>query len=261
VSAAAFEFRPHRAVTPAERSGSEWLTDCGIVLAVAAVLFTARIVCEQTLLAWYGSVHMIGLPVPQLVLDWIGLLCVLGGLAWTLVTVVRAALRRSRLTAIDLGLAAVILLCCALWLVTAQQWKLLVLRVHGAGHAPKSWLVEAAADGEIQLLDYLLANGADPDAPSANGQSALGAAAAAGQIAAARLLFERGAHLESRTRLTLDTPLIEAAQMNQLGMVRLLLDRGANVEARDVMGRNAVDWARENADAQMVDLILSRKSE
>jgi hypothetical protein len=260
VSAAAFEFRSRHAVSAEKRSDSDWLTDLGVVLATAVSLFTARIVCEQTLLTWTGTVQMTGFPVPRLALDWIGLLCVLLGLLWALATVTLSVLSRSRISRTDKGLAALILLCCGLWLVPAEPWKLLVLRVHGSQHVPRSWVVDAAASGEVRLLDSLLAAGADPDVQASNGQSALGAAAAAGQTTTARLLIARGAHVDSRTRLTFDTPLTEAAQMNQLDMVRLLLDRGADVNARDVMDRTALDWARENSNADMVQLIRSRSS-
>jgi hypothetical protein len=260
VSAAVFEFRPSRAVSAEQQSGTDWLTDLGVVLITAASLFTARIVCEQTLLTWTGAVQMTGFPVPQFALDWIGLACVLLGLLWAIVTITLSILGRSRISLTDKWLVALILLCCGLWLVPAEPWKLLVLRVHGTQHVPRRWLVDAAASGEVRLLDYLLAAGANPDIQASNGQSALGAAAAAGQTATARLLIARGAHVDSRTRLTFDTPLTEAAQMNQLDMVRLLLDRGADVNARDVLGRTALDWARENSNADMVQLIRSRSS-
>lgn len=260
MSAAAYEFGQRRAVSALEETGADWLTDLGVVLATTAALFTARIVCEQTLLAWNGDVRMTGFPVPQFVLDWIGLLWVLAALVWAVATLALSVRRKSRLSATNKWLIAIIVLCCGLWLITAEQWKLLVLRVHGAEHAPKSWMIDAAASGELRLLGYLLATGADPDVRTSGGQSALGAAAAAGQTATARLLIARGAHVESRTSLTLDTPLTEAAQMNQLDMVRLLLDHGADVTARDIMGRTALDWARENSDADMVQLIQSRSA-
>jgi hypothetical protein len=41
-------------VTAEERNGTDWLTDLGVVLATATSLFTARVVCEQTLLARNG---------------------------------------------------------------------------------------------------------------------------------------------------------------------------------------------------------------
>jgi uncharacterized protein len=260
VSAAAFEFRARRAVSAEERNATDWLTDLGVVLATATSLFTARVVCEQTLLAWTGDVQMTGLPVPHFALDWIGLLCVLIGLLWAIAIVAVSISRRARISATDKWLVALMVACCGLWLVPAEPWKLLVLRVHGTQHVPRSWLVNAAAAGEIRLLDCLLDAGADPDIRVSSGQSALGAAAAAGQTAAALALIARGAHVDSHTRLTSDTPLIEAAQMNQLDMVRLLLDRGADVSATDIMGRTALDWARENSNADMVQLLQSRSA-
>jgi ankyrin repeat protein len=43
-------------------------------------------------------------------------------------------------------------------------------------------------------------------------------------------------------------------------MVRLLLDHGANIDAKDVTGRTALDWARENSNADMERLIESRSA-
>jgi hypothetical protein len=247
-------------VTAEERNGTDWLTHLGVVLATATSLFTARVVCEQTLLAWTGDVQMTGLPAPHFALDWIGLLCVLLGLLWAIAIVTLSTRSRSRICATDKWLIVLLVLCCGLWLVPAEPWKLLVLRVHGTQHVPKSWAVNAAASGENRLLDYLLAAGADPDVRVSSGQSALGAAAAAGQTATARALIARGAHVDGRTPLTFDTPLTEAAQMNQLDMVRLLLDRGADLNARDVLGRSALDWARENSNADMIRLLQSRST-
>jgi ankyrin repeat protein len=73
----------------------------------------------------------------------------------------------------------------------------------------------------------------------------LGAAAAAGRTDAVKLLLARGAYLENRTLISLDTPLIEAAQTNHTDIVILLLEHGADMQARDVMGFTALDWARK----------------
>jgi Ankyrin repeats (3 copies) len=247
-------------VSAEERYGTDWMTDLGVVLATTASLFAARIVCEQTLLTWTGDLWMTGLPVPNFALDWIGLLCAFLGLFWAIAIVSLSIRGGSRVSATNKWLVAVMVLCCGLWLVPAEPWKLVVLRVHGTQHVPRSWVVNAAASGEIRLLDYLLAAGADPNIRAANGQSALGAAAAAGQTATVRALIARGAHVDSRTRLTLATPLTEAAQMNQLDMVRLLLERGADVHARDIMGRTALDWARANCNADMAQLLQARSA-
>jgi hypothetical protein len=244
----------------ARETRAERVTDLGVVLATASVLFTARIVCEQTLLAWTRGAPMTGSPVPLYALDWIGLACVILALLWATAIVILSVRERSRISAINRGLIALTLLCCGLWLVPPVSWRLAVLRVHGTEHVPKSWVVGAAGSGEIRLLDYLLANGADADTRTSAGESALAAAAAADQTAAATLLIARGARLENRTRITFETPLTEAAKMNHLDMVGLLLDHGADIDAQDVTGRTALDWAYENSNTDMQRLIRSRSA-
>jgi hypothetical protein len=257
-AAASSEFGLRRILTASREACAERMTDLGVVLATASTLFTARIVCEQTLLAWTRGVPATGSPVLLYRLDWTGLLCMILALLWATAIVVLSVRERSRISAINRWLIALTLVCCGLWLTPSVEWRLAVLRVHGTEHVPKSWVVGAAGSGEVRLLDYLLANGADADTRTSAGESALGAAAAADQLAAATLLIARGARVENRSRVTLETPLTEAAKMNHLAMVRLLLDHGADIDARDVTGRSALDWAHENTDTDMERLIRSR---
>jgi len=225
VAAVSLDFSLRRALSTEDRSGADYMTDLGVVLATATALFTARIVCEQTFLAWTRGMQMTEFSLPQFGLDSIGMLCALLGLLWAITIVILSIHKTSRISAIDQWLIAMILLCCGLWLVPAEQWKIIILRVHGTEHVPKSWIIRAAALGDVRLLDYLLAHGADPDTRLATGWSALGAAASAGQTTAARLLIAHGARLESRSPITLETPLTEAAQMDHIAMVQLLLDQ------------------------------------
>lgn len=116
--------------------------------------------------------------------------------------------------------------------------------------------MRASASGEIRLLDYLLSNGVDVNIRTQSGQSPLGAAA--GQVDAAKLLISRGANLENRTLISLATPLTEAAQMNHFDTVKFLVEHGADPAARDVMGFSALDWAKNNGNAEMVRLLQFR---
>lgn len=244
-----------------ERICVERLTDGGIVLTAAITVFTARTVCEQTLLTWGRGGHMMEFSPPQFGLDLIGMLCLILGIIWALAVVVVSLTNRQRISTTNRWLIALILACSGLWLVPYEEWKLLLVRAHGAQHTPKSWAVRAAALGEIRLLDYLLSNGVDVNTRTSSGQSPLGAAAAAGQMAAARLLLARGAYLENRTIISQETPLTEAAQMNRSGLVKLLLDHGADSKARDVMGFTALDWAKHNGNAETVRLIQGQHTE
>jgi uncharacterized protein len=126
---------------------------------------------------------------------------------------------------------------------------------------PASWIVSAAGSGEISLLDFLLTHGVDVNTRGQYGQSALGAAAEAGQMEAARLLIDRGASLDNRTTISYETPLTEAAQMNRTSMVKFLLDRGANPAAKDVMNCTALDWARKNGNSELAKLVQARLTE
>jgi hypothetical protein len=88
------------------------MTDIGVVLATASILFTARIVCEQTLLAWTRGVPVTGSPVPQFTLDWIGSSCVILALLWAIAIAILSVRERSRISATNRRLIALILLCC-----------------------------------------------------------------------------------------------------------------------------------------------------
>jgi hypothetical protein len=231
------------------------MTDAGVVLASAAALFTARVVYEQTFLTWTEGVEMAGYVPPQFAMDWVGLGVLVIGSLWAIVIAARSLLVKSRISTVNRLSIALLIVCLALWLVPYQQWKLLMVAVHGSKSAPKSWLASAAALGEIRLVDYLLSNGVDVDSRARFGESPLAAAAATGQIEAARILIARGARLDNRTSATFETPLTEAAQMNHTAMVKLLLDHGANPSARDIMNRSALDWAEINENLAMVQLI------
>ncbi|MGO9328407.1 MAG: hypothetical protein ACLQJ0_09850 [Steroidobacteraceae bacterium] len=52
VATASIELRVHSAVRANKRIFVERSTDAGLVLTTVIALFTARVVCEQTLLTW-----------------------------------------------------------------------------------------------------------------------------------------------------------------------------------------------------------------
>jgi hypothetical protein len=237
------------------------MTDVGVVLVSATAVFTARVVCEETLVSWVRGPQWGDFSPSHSIVDFIGLLCALLTLIWALIVVILASVDRSRLSAAELTLVGVLVVCCGLRVVTCEDWQLLTVRLHGASHVPRTWVVSAAANGESRLLDYLLAHGVDVNTQTQYGESLLGAAAAAGQLEVARMLIARGARLENRTDVTLETPLTEGAQMNRTEMVKLLLDHGASPGATDVLDRTALDWAHENGNYRMAGLLLARTRE
>jgi hypothetical protein len=234
------------------------ITDAGLVLVSATAVLTARVVYEQTLVTWMRGEPWVGVAESHSIVDLIGMLCVLLAAVWALLVVILAAFNQLRFSAAEWTLMAVLVVCCGLWTVPSDSWQLLMARSHDTGQAPKKWVVSAAAKGDILLLGYLLTHGVDVNTRAQYGESPLGAAAAGGQMEAARMLIARGARLDNRTAITLETPLTEAARMNHTDMVKLLLDHGANSGEMDVLHRTALDWAHENGNPQMANLLQAR---
>src|SRR5271170_3290602 len=118
-----------------------FMTDAGVVLVSTAAIFTARVVCEQTLLAWTRGAQRVSFSPSHSSLDTIGILFVLFAIVWALVVLILGVLNRSRISETDWTLIAVLIVCCGLWLIPYEQWKLLMVRAHGTKDVPKSWVV------------------------------------------------------------------------------------------------------------------------
>ncbi|HUF71910.1 MAG TPA: ankyrin repeat domain-containing protein [Gammaproteobacteria bacterium] len=109
-----------------------------------------------------------------------------------------------------------------------------------------SALVDAAGDGEAAAVIALLADGADPNARSEDGTSALHWAAYHDDVELARALVAAGATADVINEYG-STPLSEAAAIGNPRMIALLLDAGADVD-------------RANADGQTPLMIVARTS-
>lgn len=127
--------------------------------------------------------------------------------------------------------------------------------VDTSGCAPMHW---AAQGGSAGCIAQLAAAGADPNAPSTDGQSLtpLHVAAEHGQAASVCALVAAGAALEARCASG-RTPLWAAAYFGQLAAVRALLDVGASLEARDVQGRCVLHAASSRGHADVVEALVA----
>jgi ankyrin repeat protein len=105
-------------------------------------------------------------------------------------------------------------------------------------------LVDAAGDAEAAAALALLADGADPNARSEDGTSALHWAAYHDDLELARALVAAGATADVINEYG-STPLSEAAAIGNPAMIALLLDAGADVE-------------RANADGQTPLMVVAR---
>jgi len=93
-------------------------------------------------------------------------------------------------------------------------------------------LLVAAKNGQIKMVDLLLAHGANPNV-SSNAHTALLYAAKNGNLALAKLLVKKGADVNKMADIVADdvysTPLIEAAVRGDLDFVKFLLKEGADI--------------------------------
>lgn len=117
-------------------------------------------------------------------------------------------------------------------------------------------LLDAARGGHCEAIRILLVSGADVRFADsrAGGNEALHLAAMRGHARAAALLVSRGADLEARSRFGF-TALCDAAHAGHCDVVRLLVKRGARLDAVNASGRSPEDEARNAGRAAAADLL------
>jgi hypothetical protein len=116
--------------------------------------------------------------------------------------------------------------------------------------APDVDIWKAAASGNIEAIKQYLAAGTDVDAKEPpGGGTPLLVAATFGQVEAAKLLIEKGANVNARSNDGA-TALHGAAFFCHTEIVKLLLSKGAVVDAKNIRGETphdavAGDWSQE----------------
>jgi len=154
-------------------------------------------------------------------------------------------------------------------------------------------VIAAAKCGKSDILEYLLdmpeVSVNHPD--TLNGETALCAAAAAGDKKCCEILLKRGAQVSAsnlkeipplqcgilgghwaitdlllREKADLEqtdnvgrTALIVAAMEGHLGILELLISRGASTEAKDYTGLTALSWACRKGQAQVAACLLKQQ--
>ena len=139
-----------------------------------------------------------------------------------------------------------------------QSETVKLLLAHGAKvdeglDAGWSALLYAAQGGDLGMLQVLVAGGANVNAKGAFGQTALILAAAApGRTdETIRFLLDKGAEPNARTREGY-TALMNAAHMGQAATVKLLLERGADPNARNNADKTALMLASNSATRELL---------
>jgi ankyrin repeat protein len=135
--------------------------------------------------------------------------------------------------------------------------------VHGLMQFDASWVnfdgqtpfVRAALSGDLEVMRMLLAHGADPNSATAQGTTALMAAAGinwipaqtfshseAEYLEAVKLCLERGADVNASNSLGL-TAMHGAANRGWVPVIQVLADHGARIDPKDAAGRTPMTFA------------------
>jgi ankyrin repeat protein len=114
----------------------------------------------------------------------------------------------------------------------------------------------AACTGNLDITEILLNAGANVNATTRDGRTAVQEAAKIGATDIVELLIKRGADLEISPSKHADTPLISAAAKGHTATVKALLTAGANIRAAQSGGWTALHYALLNKNSEMACMIL-----
>jgi uncharacterized protein len=120
-----------------------------------------------------------------------------------------------------------------------------------------SALAIAAANGHLEVIRLLLDAGADPEIYSEFNGAALHQAIEASRADAAMLLIERGANIHTPA-LWDSTALHMAVNRGETEVALALIDRGADIAARDDTGATALNHAAVNGRLDVVNALLAK---
>ena len=117
----------------------------------------------------------------------------------------------------------------------------------------------AAFLGHLEVVQYLVAHGADINAAATNGSgyNALTGAVTSGHAAVVQWLLEHGANANYRYAGNY-SPLLTAAANGRLDIAKLLLAHGADPHAATNDAKSALDLARERNHPEVVALFQAR---
>ncbi|HNY80469.1 MAG: ankyrin repeat domain-containing protein [Sedimentisphaerales bacterium] len=112
--------------------------------------------------------------------------------------------------------------------------------------------------GNVAVVEYLLAHGADVNARDAWGCTPLFDSLFAGNLAVTKLLVAHGAELNLRATEDGATVLHDAASIGDLEAVKLFVSHGADISARDFDGETSLHEAALRRDREAVDYLVSQ---
>jgi cytohesin len=121
----------------------------------------------------------------------------------------------------------------------------------------KTPLHRAAIEGHKDVIELLLAKGADVEARCVSGATALHYAAERDRTEITTLLIGNGTDVNIKNSKG-DTPLHYAAKAGHKDIVELVISKGADINARDDEGHTPLDIATSRNRKDIVELLISK---
>jgi len=119
---------------------------------------------------------------------------------------------------------------------------------------PNQALFAAAASGQVERLDSLLAQGADVNGKNGAGRTPLMGAAFSGNVRAIRKLLAFGADPNAADNRGV-TALMEAATQGYEDAVKALIAGGADVSVKDASGLTLMDRAKKSGHIRIAAIL------
>ncbi len=238
---------------------SPWTRLCGLCLLLGSLPWTIRLVWEMTLLTWHQGQQMVGFSIAHTMPGFLvlGVMSTLGTAIWCIGVGLVAALRKRFLRRVDRVLFAASFMAVGLQLVPYSAWQWVTVQTLGfpkldspAGRAMYDTMVSAAANGDVHVLQSLLARGLDVNEPDRGGTTALYAASSSGRSQTVSYLIQHGALVNLQNKDG-ETALHAAALRGHLESVKVLLSAGADLTIRSDGGKGfsaaETAWAANNS--------------
>ena len=111
----------------------------------------------------------------------------------------------------------------------------------------------------VEVVERLLADGADPNVDNANGKPVVLLAVQMGRFDMLRRLIQAGADVNSADRDG-ETPAIWAAGDRDFECLRILVDAGADVSKCNSKGMSATDFAKSIGPIESIEVILEAEA-
>jgi ankyrin repeat protein len=130
--------------------------------------------------------------------------------------------------------------------------------VNAKSECGKTALMGSAGAGNKRICAFLLENGADMETTDVNGITPLMESAYRGRASTCALLIKKGASVNA-TDKSGRTPLMWAAYLGRIGVCSLLIENGASINASDtVWGRTALIWAAMRGFSETCAFLVSK---